>query len=95
METTANMVRSRAAERQRLCAGVKVLIVERLDLDIDPELITNDQPLFGRGLELDSVDSLEISVGLYEKFDVHLTDDNVEALLSVNRMVDFVEENLA
>ncbi|RFA32971.1 hypothetical protein CAI16_16490 [Virgibacillus dokdonensis] len=67
------------------------MIVEQLSLDISPDLITEDQPLFGRGLELDSIDTLEIAVGLQDKFDVNMTDDNMEYLGSVNKIADYVE----
>lgn len=79
-----------AKERQELCMQIKQEVVERLSLNINPEWISNNQPLFGRGLELDSIDTLEISVGLQEVFDVMLTDDNMEALGSINKIADFI-----
>jgi acyl carrier protein len=42
-----------AAVRQELCGQVKSLLVELLSLDVDPAVNTDDQPLFGPGLELD------------------------------------------
>ncbi|KAF0995275.1 phosphopantetheine-binding protein [Geobacillus sp. TFV-3] len=83
---------NKASERQQLCQDIKKMIVERLSLNIDPEWISNDQPLFGRGLELDSIDTLEIAVGLQEVFGATFTDDNMEALGSVNKIADFIEE---
>jgi len=86
--------RSRAARRQELCSAVKKLIVDRLDLDVDPALIGDDQPLFGRGLELDSIDTLELAVSIQEEFDVVIDDDDRESLMSINRLVDHLEANL-
>lgn len=79
------------SERQRLCSEIKKMIVEQLSLDINPSWITDDQPLFGRGLELDSIDTLEIAVGLQDTFDVTMSDDNMEYLGSVNKIADYVE----
>jgi acyl carrier protein len=62
------------------------MIVERLDLPIDPAWISYDQPLFGRGLELDSVDTLELMLGIESEFDVSLTDDDRIAFGSVARL---------
>ncbi|MFO7171640.1 MAG: phosphopantetheine-binding protein [Bacillota bacterium] len=94
MSVTVETIRQRAARRRELCRRVKQLIVERLELDMDPDLITDDQALFGRGLELDSIDSLELVVAIQDEFGVAITDDNSEVLLSVNRIVDYVEANL-
>lgn len=87
-ETTA-----RAGRRQALCSEVKELIVDRLALDIDAAMIGDDQPLFGRGLELDSIDTLELAMAIEECFAVTITDDDTESLLSLNRLVDHVEAN--
>lgn len=81
-----------AAQRSLVCHAMKQLLVERLDLLMEPEWITDDQPLFGRGLELDSVDALEIAVGMETFFAVTLTDDDVGVLGSVNAVADFIEE---
>lgn len=85
---------TRAKERQTLCDDVKRLLVDRLALDVDPpELIGDDQPLFGRGLELDSIDTLELALAVEEEFGVMITDDDTDSLLSLNRLVDHVEAN--
>lgn len=87
-ETTA-----RAGARQELCAQMKGLLVERLALDLDPAKIGDDQPLFGRGLELDSIDTLELAMAVEESYGVTITDDDTDSLLSLNRLVDHVESN--
>lgn len=84
---------ARAGQRQQLCTEVKSLLVERLDLDVDPVMIADDQPLFGRGLELDSIDTLELAMAIEERYGVTITDDDTESLLSLNRLVDHVETN--
>ncbi|MGH4001511.1 MAG: phosphopantetheine-binding protein [Pseudonocardiaceae bacterium] len=81
---------TRAAARQELCAQMKNLLVERLALDMDPAKIGDDQPLFGRGLELDSIDTLELAMAVEESYGVTITDDDTDSLLSLNRLVDHV-----
>jgi len=82
-----------AQARQDVCAEVKTLLVERLTLDVDPAVIGDDQPLFGRGLELDSIDTLELAMAVEEKYGVMITDDDTDSLLSLNRLVDHVQAN--
>lgn len=87
---TTGVARERAAARRELVGRVKALLVRSLDLAVDPGLIADDQALFGRGLELDSIDTLELAIAVEEEFGVQLTDDDVEAMLSVNRLVDHI-----
>jgi acyl carrier protein len=91
MSATLEAVAERAQERQRLCADVKHLLVDRLVLDVEPTHIGDDQPLFGRGLELDSIDTLELAMAVEEQYGVMITDDDTDSLLSLNRLVDHVE----
>ena len=84
---------TRAAGRQELTASVKELLVDRLALDIEPARIADDQPLFGRGLELDSIDTLELAMAVEDRFGAVITDDDTTTLLSVNRLVDHVAEH--
>jgi len=62
--------------------GLKALIVERLKLDIEPQSIKDDAPLFDAaegndGLSLDSVEALEIVVGIEERWGIVIQDDSV------------------
>ena len=82
-----------AAKRKKLCSDIKAMIVAQLCLDMDPEYITDDQPLFGRGLELDSIDSLELSVGVFNNWQISLSDDDNSAFSSVNALADFIFAN--
>ena len=93
MSPTLEAVAERAQERQQLCSDVKELLVERLVLDVEPAHIGDDQPLFGRGLELDSIDTLELAMAVEEQYGVMITDDDTDSLLSLNRLVDHVEAN--
>ena len=79
--------------RQEVVNEIKEILIDSLMLDIDRELIMNDQPLFGRGLELDSIDALELSIGISTTFGVELNDDDMAVLSSVNKLADFVIES--
>jgi acyl carrier protein len=81
----------RAQRRFELNAAVRRSIVGGLDLPVDPDLVDDDQPLFGRGLELDSLDTLEIVSLMEEDFGVYITDEERFVFGSVNKLVDFAE----
>ena len=81
-------------QRDQLVADIKALIVEVLALeDIRPEEIETDAPLFIEGLGLDSIDALELAMGLEEKYGVIITDDperNEKIFASVSALADLV-----
>jgi acyl carrier protein len=75
---------------------VKQLIVESLNLeDIEPEEIEDEQPLFGAGLELDSLDALQLAVAIEERFGVPITDEDMgqKVFASVSALAEFVAAN--
>lgn len=54
-------------------SDVKALIVESLKLeDLRPGDIDSEEPLFGDGLGLDSIDALELGVALRRKFGLRI-----------------------
>jgi acyl carrier protein len=81
-------------DRQELAAKVKDLIVRRLKLEIEPASIQDDAPLFGEGLGLDSIDALELVLGLEQEFGIKVQDEEVgvKAFASVNALCDFIEQ---
>ena len=78
--------------REEVSTTIRELIVERLRLRMSPGDIAIDQPLFGEGLGLDSVESLEIVVALEEKFGIVVedTEDVKESFYSVDTLTTFV-----
>lgn len=61
-----------------LIQGVKNLIIQRLKLvELTPEMIDRDAPLFGEGLGLDSIDALELVLGLEKEYGVIIPDAEV------------------
>ena len=75
-----------------LKSEIKQLIVDRLKLEVDPASIGDDQPLFGEGLGLDSIDALELVLGVEQAFGVKIEDEEMgaQALSSVNSLAEFV-----
>jgi acyl carrier protein len=88
-------IRDAAAVRMKMCQQLREMIVNRLDLAIDPDWIMNDQPLFGRGLELDSIDTLELILGVESDFDVSLSEDDRWAFGSVAKLAEYIAQDLA
>ncbi|GHU63710.1 acyl carrier protein [Clostridia bacterium] len=95
MTLSKDEIKKKAEEREDLCKQLKTMIVEQLDLDIEAEFIAHNQPIFLRGLELDSIDSLELAVGFFERFGVSVSDDNNTVFSSINSMADFIEDQRA
>ena len=72
---------------------LKKLICETLSLqDVEPSAISDDAPLFGEGLGLDSVDALELAMELEKQFGVKLSSDEEgrAALESINTLAAFL-----
>ncbi len=74
---------------------VKELIIEKLQLEgMTPDAIEDAAPLFGDGLGLDSIDALELVIGIEKTFGVRIQDEEVgaRAFASVNALVEFLKE---
>jgi acyl carrier protein len=63
--------------------------------DLTPADIADDEPLFGDGLGLDSIDSLELIVLLKREYGINIQDPKVgrKVLVDVNSMADYIEQN--
>ena len=79
---------------QQLKKEIKETIIKTLQLeDITPESIIDSEPLFGKGLGLDSIDALELGVGLKKKFGVKFSsesEDNKKHFASVNALAEYI-----
>ena len=75
---------------------IKEVIINTLQLeDIAPENIVNSEPLFGEGLGLDSIDALELSVGLKRKFGVTFSSesaDNKKHFASIDALAEYINQ---
>ena len=77
---------------------LKLLIVEALQLeDVDPASISDTAPLFGAGLELDSIDALELATAIARKYDVEVNQDQEtrDAFRSVQHLAEFITSKRA
>ena len=67
-----------------LIPEVAQLLVTSLNLEMTPEEIAPDTPLYGDGLGLDSIDILEVALAVSKKygFQLRADDENNEAIYS-------------
>ncbi len=67
-----------------------------LNLDISPEEINPNSPLYGEGLGLDSIDMLEISLIVSRKYGVQLRSDGSDSLKifsSLKSLNDYIQSH--
>ena len=77
---------------------IKRFIVKRLRLpDVAPESIGDSDPLFGGGLDLDSVDLLDLVVGVEKEYGIRIASaaEGREVLASVNSLAEHVSRSRA
>ena len=76
---------------------IKQALVTSLRLTIDPTEITDDIPLFGEGLGLDSIDALELVLEIERTFGVTIGDQELgkRVLQSVDSIAAFIEVSRA
>lgn len=75
---------------------VKEMIIQRLKLEgMAPDQIEDGAPLFGEGLGLDSIDALELVLGIEQTFGVKIEDEaaGLKAFKSVDALTDFIREH--
>ena len=81
-----------------LRAQIKEMLVKNLMLQVTPEQIGDELPLFGPdGLGLDSIDALELVVSMEKTFGVGVPNSEVaaKALRTVNTIHDYILEKRA
>ncbi len=75
---------------------MKTKIIEALKLvDLKPEDIDADAPLFGEGLGLDSIDALELMLLLEKNYGIKLKNpaEGKEVFKSVRTMAEYIKAN--
>ena len=82
------------AGQDTLRTRVRNLIVRQLRLEMRPEDLADDAQLFGGALGLDSIDALELVVGIEKEFGVSIADQaqGEKALRSVDTIAQFLAE---
>ena len=75
------------------------LIVATLNLeDTDAGELSPEEPLFGDGLALDSIDALELALAISQKYSVQLKADDrnmQQAFATLRSLSRYIEENSA
>jgi acyl carrier protein len=82
------------SDSTELKAQIKRMLVENLMLQISPDQIGDDQPLFGpNSLGLDSVDALQLVVALEKNHGLKFSDAAAarESLATVNTIVTAIQ----
>jgi acyl carrier protein len=72
---------------------VAALLVEALNLDVAPEAIDPQAPLYGDGLGLDSIDILEVALVVSKRYGFQLRSDdehNVRIFSSLASLADHI-----
>ena len=83
-------------EKEELKQQLKKQIIEFLNLtNLKPGDIKDDELIFGEGLGLDSIDSLELIVLLKREYGIVIQDpkEGRKVLVDVNTMVDYIEKH--
>ncbi|MBQ9213359.1 MAG: acyl carrier protein [Bacteroidales bacterium] len=81
---------------EELILKLKNQIIDTLNLDNKkPEDIGDDEPLFGDGLGLDSIDALELIVLMEKNYGIKLKDasEGKKIFVSVRVMADYINKN--
>ena len=74
---------------------IAALVIEALNLEVQPTDIAPEAPLFGDGLGLDSIDVLEISLVVSKRYGVQLRaddQDNVKIFSSLRSLAAHIAE---
>lgn len=79
--------------------ALKALIIDTLELeDIAPDDIIDEDPLFGEGLGLDSIDALELGLAVKKQYNITLNANDEQTkqhFYSINSLVAFINDQSA
>ena len=81
---------------EELIEKLKVQIIEQLNLeDMEPDEIDEDEPLFGDGIGLDSIDALELIVLLEKEYGIRIENpkDGQKIFYSVKSLAKFISNH--
>ena len=80
----------------KLEAQVKQVIVQALELEIEPEAIADDELLLGDGLGADSIVMLQLVMALETHFAIDVEDEELRAerFVSVRSIAEFVRSKI-
>ena len=95
MKGNVMQVEKYVTKRSEIVFKIKEMMAKQLNLDLTPDKIDNDSPLFGSGLGLDSVDALELIVGIEQEFDLLIEEGQKSIFSSVNAIADYIQKGNA
>ena len=78
-----------------LLAHLKRLIIDTLKLeDVSPDQLADDEPLMGSGLNLDSIDALELVVRIEKEFGLKISnsEESRQALATLASLAAFIRQ---
>ena len=82
---------------QQLESELKTLIIDALNLeDMSIDDIETEEPLFGEGLGLDSIDALELGLAIKKRYSVVIDADDTETrqhFASVANLAKYISAN--
>jgi acyl carrier protein len=76
--------------------AVAEMIVSSLNLEVSPDSIQPDSPLYGEGLGLDSIDILEVALVVSKHFGIQMkadSEDNFQIFSSLRSLTDYIAEH--
>ena len=83
-------------QQKALSDELKTLIIDTLELeDITIDDIVNQDPLFGEGLGLDSIDALELGLAVKKKYNITLNANDEQTkqhFFCVDTLVSFINQ---
>lgn len=89
----SNATQIPTTDPQALHGEVAELIVTALNLDVTPDEIVADAPLYGEGLGLDSIDILEVALVVSKRYGFQLradNEDNVRIFRSLQSLCEYI-----
>jgi acyl carrier protein len=72
---------------------IAALFVQALNLEVQPQDIDPEAPLYGEGLGLDSIDILEVALIVSKQYGIHLRADaseNQQTFRSLRHLAEFI-----
>jgi acyl carrier protein len=78
-------------DRQEILETIKEHLAGR---GIEREKVTPEAEVLG-DLDLDSLDTVELTLGLEEKFGIEIPDTDLEDVTTINDAIDLIEQKVA